>query len=98
MNLDDAEGDMHAEIQRLKARIAELEGAGSDLLESLQHATAIIRKHVPDDALGMNSAGGGDGWNDQSWPLLDEYLHYMDEAIKKGKVVLPAPPNSEDTK
>ena len=52
-----------------------------ELLESLKHAVAIIRKYVPEDALGTNSQGGGDGFNDQSWPLLDEYLHHMDAAI-----------------
>jgi hypothetical protein len=64
---------------------AQLMAASPDLLEALKHAVAIIRKYVPADALGMNSQGGGDGWNDQSWPVLDEYLHYMDAAISKAE-------------
>ena len=62
---------------------ARLIAAAPDLLENLRHAVAIIRKYVPADALGMNSQGGGDGWNDHSWPILDEYLHGMDAAIAK---------------
>lgn len=51
------------------------------LVEALTNAVAIIRKYVPNDALGVNTEGGGDGWNDRSWAILDEHLHYMDEAL-----------------
>lgn len=59
--------------------------AAPDLYESLKHAVAIIKQHVPEDALGFNSEGGGDGYNDRSWPLLDEYLHYMNAALARAR-------------
>ena len=55
------------------------------LVEALQSAIAIIRKYVPVDALGFNSDGGGDGWNDRSWPILDEHLHYMEAALARAE-------------
>lgn len=70
-----------AEIAR--AALAAAEKDESELVEALRHAVAIIKKYVPIDALGRNSEGGGDGWNDRSWPILEEYLHYMDEALAK---------------
>lgn len=66
------------------ATIRELLQERDRLREALTIAVAIIRKYVPSDALGTNSDGGGDGWNDRSWPILDEHLHYMDEALKMG--------------
>lgn len=67
-----------------------LADAARELGEALKDATAIIRKFVPSDALGINSEGGGDGWNDRSWPILDEHLHYMDEAVAKAEAALTA--------
>jgi hypothetical protein len=57
--------------------------ASPDLYTGLKHAVAIIRQFVPEDALGFNSAG--DGHAMQSWPLLAEHLHYMDQAIAKAE-------------
>ena len=78
-----------AEAAEFRATAAEAERdalravveAAPALAEALKHAVAIIRQYVPADALGTNSQGGGDGWNDQSWPILDEHLHYMDQAL-----------------
>jgi len=39
---------------------ATLIAAAPALYEALKHAVAIIRKYVPEDALGMNQDGGGD--------------------------------------
>lgn len=63
-----------------RAALAADEG---ELVEALRHAVAIIRQYVPVDALGTNGQGGGDGWNDQSWPILEEYLSYMDAALAR---------------
>ena len=57
------------EITRLRAREVKMR-------EALQHAVAIIEQHVPQDALGMN----GDP-RDGMWPLRDEYLHHMRQAL-----------------
>ena len=69
--------EANAELTALRAVVE----AAPALAEALKHAVAIIRQYVPADALGTNSQGGGDGWNDQSWPILDEHLHYMDQAL-----------------
>lgn len=71
-----------AEIERLRAQRDALVKAAEHASTSLQHAIAIIEKHVPRDALGTNGHGdpavpGGF----ESWPLLDEYLHYMRESV-----------------
>lgn len=73
-------------VADLQADVARLRAVNDELVRALTDAVAIIRKYVPADALGTNSQGGGDGWNDQSWPILDEYLHYMDAALAKAKV------------
>lgn len=56
-----------------------------ELVDHYAAAIEFIRKHVPQDALGYNSEGGGDGWNDRSWPLLDEWLHYAEDALAKAR-------------
>ena len=70
-------------ILRLLSSHTALQEANREMVAHLRRAVEIIREHVPFDALGMNSQGGGDGWNDQSWLILDEYLHYADEFIAK---------------
>jgi hypothetical protein len=70
---------------------ARLIAAAPDLLVSLQHAVEIIEKYVPVDALGMNYEGDPQVAV-HSWPLREEYLHYMREAIAK------ALPSSEQEK
>lgn len=58
---------------------------------SLGHAIDVIRRNVARDALGTNSDGDADvpgGY--RSWPLLDEYLHYMDESMTKSAAMLSA--------
>ena len=94
-----------AEIARLEkycvgweenARKAQREADGMrEALEhthtSLGHAINIIRQNVDRDALGANSDGDADvpgGY--RSWPLLDEYLHYMDESMTKCAALLTA--------
>ena len=59
------------------------EAMAKELLESLQHAVAIIDKHVPQDALGFN---GDDARPD--WPILDEYMHYMNDAISRAQSLM----------
>jgi hypothetical protein len=65
------------------ARLSELEADAERLSKSLGHAIEIIDKHVANDALGMNWSGGGDGWNTESWPIKDEFLHYMRDDLAK---------------
>lgn len=72
------------ERESAEAALAAAQKRIGELKESLEHAISIIEKHVPRDALGTNSQGAGDGWNDQSWPILDEYLHYMRAALAGG--------------
>lgn len=60
--------------------------AAPDLFEALEKAAKIIREHVPEDALGI---GGGicpePGMPDQTWPIKDEELYYMERALRKAK-------------
>lgn len=60
-----------------------VEPAFRELVEALTSARKIIADHVPADALGIGTEGGGDGFNDRSWPILDEYLHYMSQTLSK---------------
>lgn len=71
-------------IASLIARLEAAEANVDQLRINLEHAVKIIEKHVPIDALGE---GGGicpePGMPDQTRPLLEEYLHYMREALSK---------------
>lgn len=80
-----------------KAEADRMRGALADALPSLQQAMSIIRTHVPKDALGTNAQGDPDvpgGY--QSWPLLDEYLHYMSEAVAKAIAALSPTQQADD--
>jgi hypothetical protein len=56
---------------------------------SLGHAIDIIKRNVSRDALGINSDGDPDvPGGVRSWPLLDEYLHYMNESMTKSAAAL----------
>lgn len=53
------------------------------LRASLKHAIAIIEKHVPVDALGIDTAGDLlESHLNWSWPVLDEHLHYMNKDMQ----------------
>lgn len=48
------------------------------LVEALEYAVNIIKTHVPIGALGQ----GGDTTTGETWPIRDEYLHYMNTALQ----------------
>ena len=59
--------------------IAKLEYDIKNLHSTLRRAIEIIKLHVPDDALGINSNCGEPVA--QTWPIKDEELYYMEQAI-----------------
>lgn len=65
---------------------AHLIAAAPELYGALERAVEIIHEHVPEDALGQ---GGGicpePGMPDQTWPIKEEELHYMDTALAKAR-------------
>jgi hypothetical protein len=91
----DGAGVCGGEADMTKERIAELRQVGKfetklglneclDDIEKLQNALLraieIIKLHVPDDALGINSNCGEPVA--QTWPIKDEEIYYMEEALK----------------
>ena len=87
----DASHIANCDPDTIASLIARLEAAEADvdqLRVSLEHAVEIIEKHVPIDALGE---GGGicpePGMPDQTWPLLEEYLHNMRRALAETKTI-----------
>ena len=59
--------------------IAKLEYDIKNLHSTLRRAIEIIKLHVPEDALGINSNCGEPVA--QTWPIKDEELYYMEQAI-----------------
>ena len=64
-----------AEFGRAGRVVNDLKASHDRLYEALDHAVSVIRRHVPMDALGMAGEPG------EGWPLLEEYLSYMDAAL-----------------
>jgi hypothetical protein len=53
---------------------------------ALTNAVKIIQEHVQRDALGYDSIGDSEVLGGiYSWPIIDEYIHQMNEALAKGK-------------
>lgn len=66
------------------ATIGRLRSINGDLFAALQRAVMIIKDHVPIDALGTSSQGDRDvGF--RSWPVLEEYLYYMEAALARAQ-------------
>lgn len=58
----------------------------AELLRELKNAKAIIEEYVPREAMGIDATGDlQEGHLTQSWPVLDEHLHYIDRAIAKAE-------------
>lgn len=67
-----------------QAETARIMAAAPDLYIALANAIGVIESHVAEGALGYNSEGDGQvPGGTRSWPLRDEYLHYMRAAIAK---------------
>ena len=69
-----------------------LELENNVMREALKKAIEIIKIHVPDDALGINSNCGEPVA--QTWPIKDEEIYYMEQALVETPEISAAMPNA----
>lgn len=80
---------LEAENAQLRARIAELEEMLETTASALSHATDLIEKHVPIDALGTDSSGDlSEAHLTWSWPVLDEHIHGLQQTVTRARALL----------